>query len=121
MDARKVILLVGALLVAAVTAFMARSMFVGGSAPTAVAQEAEQEGPMVLVATRALPVGTIINQESFRYQPWPEELIEGSYFIRNESSLDDLLGTVVRNDITAGQPITQGSSSPPHSARVCAQ
>ena len=109
MDARKVILLVGALLVAAVTAFMARSMFVDGSTPVAVAQEAEQEGPMVLVATRALPVGTIINQESFRYQPWPEELIEGSYFIREESNIEDLLGTVVRNDVTAGQPITQGS------------
>ncbi|MEO1167364.1 MAG: Flp pilus assembly protein CpaB [Pseudomonadota bacterium] len=109
MDARKVILLVGALLVAAVTAFMARSMFADGSAPTAVAAEAEPQGPMVLVATRALPVGTIINQDSFRYQPWPEELIEGSYFIRDESNIDDLLGTVVRNDITAGQPITQGS------------
>lgn len=108
MDARKVILLVGALLVAVVTAFMARSMFIGGSAPTAVAAEAPQ-GPMVLVATRALPVGTIINQESFRYQPWPEELIEGSYFIRDESNIEDLLGTVVRNDVTAGQPITQGS------------
>ncbi|MGP1283525.1 MAG: Flp pilus assembly protein CpaB [Parasphingopyxis sp.] len=109
MDARKVILLVGALLVAAVTAFMARSMFVGGGAPTAVAAQAEPQGPMVLVATRALPVGTIINADSFRFQPWPEELIEGSYFIREETSIDDLLGTVVRSDITAGQPITQGS------------
>ncbi|RED15266.1 Flp pilus assembly protein CpaB [Parasphingopyxis lamellibrachiae] len=108
MDARKVILLVGALLIAVVTAFMARSMFVGSSTPTAVAAEAPQ-GPMVLVATRALPVGTIINQDSFRYQPWPAELIEGTYFIRDESDIDDLLGTVVRNDITAGQPITQGS------------
>ncbi|MGP1354657.1 MAG: Flp pilus assembly protein CpaB [Parasphingopyxis sp.] len=109
MDARKVILLVGALLVAAVTAFMARSMFADGSAPTAVAAEAEPQGPMVLVATRALPVGTIINQDSFRFQPWPEELIEGSYFIRDESNIDELLGTVVRTEITAGQPITQGS------------
>ncbi|MEM8694509.1 MAG: Flp pilus assembly protein CpaB [Pseudomonadota bacterium] len=109
MDARKVILLVGALLVAAVTAFMARSMFVGGSAPVAIAAQADPQGPMVLVATRALPVGTIINQDSFRYQPWPEDLIEGSYFIRDESNIEDLLGTVVRVDVTAGQPITQGS------------
>ena len=109
MDARKVILLVGALLVAAVTAFMARSMFADGSAPVAVAAEAEPQGPMVLVATRALPVGTIVNQDSFRFQPWPEELIEGSYFIRDESNIEDLLGTVVRTEITAGQPITQGS------------
>jgi pilus assembly protein CpaB len=109
MDARKVILLVGALLVAVVTAFMARSMFVGGSTPTAAAAQAEPQGPMVLVATRALPVGTIINQDSFRYQPWPAELIEGSYFLREESNIEDLLSTVVRIEITAGQPITQGS------------
>jgi pilus assembly protein CpaB len=108
MDARKVILLVGALLVAAVTAFMARSMFVGANTPVAQASQAEPQGPMVLVATRALPVGTIINADSFRYQPWPNDLIQGSYFIRNESDIDSLLGTVVRNDITAGEPITHG-------------
>ncbi|MCA1749088.1 MAG: Flp pilus assembly protein CpaB [Parasphingopyxis sp.] len=109
MDARKVILLVGALLVAAVTAFMARSMFTGSGAPNAVAQEAEVSGPMVLVATRALPVGTIIDADSFRFQPWPEELIEGSYFIRGEADMESLVGTVVRSDISAGQPITHGS------------
>ena len=109
MDARKVILLVGALLVAAVTAFMARSMFVGANAPTAIAAEAEPEGPMVLVATRALPVGTIIDADSFRFQPWPEDLVEGSYFIRGEAEVDGLIGTVVRSEITAGQPITQGA------------
>jgi pilus assembly protein CpaB len=109
MDARKVILLVGALLVAAVTAFMARSMFVGGSAPTAEAAQAEPQGPMVLVATRALPVGTIINADSFRYQPWPEDLVEGTYFIRGESDAESLIGTVVRSEVTAGQPITQGA------------
>lgn len=109
MDARKVILLVGALLVAAVTAFMARSMFAGSSAPTATAQEAQVTGPMVLVATRALPVGTIIDADSFRFQPWPEELIEGSYFIRGEADIDSLVGTVVRSEITAGQPVTHGS------------
>ncbi len=109
MDARKVILLVGALLVAAVTAFMARSMFTGANTPVAVAQEAEPQGPMVLVATRALPVGTIIDADSFRFQPWPEDLIQGSYFIRGEANMDSLLGTVVRTEITAGEPITQGA------------
>lgn len=109
MDARKIILLVGALLVAGITAFLARSMFTDASAPVAVAAEAEPQGPMVLVATRALPVGTIIDADSFRYQPWPEELIEGSYFLRGESDIDSLIGTVVRNEVTAGQPITQGA------------
>ena len=112
MDRKKVILLVCALLIAAVTAFMARSMFSGGgAAPRAVAQKPVPVGPKVIVATRALPVGTILTADSIRYQPWPAELIEEAYFIRKDGQPDQtstLVGTVVRNPITAGQPITQG-------------
>ncbi len=113
MDRKKVILLVAALLIAGITAFMARSMFAGSSAPTAAAiVKPEDKGPQVLVATRALPVGTIITAESIRYQPWPEELIESAYFIKKGTDgkiSEDLIGTVVRNAVTAGQPLTQGS------------
>ena len=113
MDRKKVILLIAALLIAGITAFMARSMFAGSAAPAAAALvKPEDKGPQVLVATRALPVGTIITADSIRYQPWPEELIESAYFIKkapDATSSEDLIGTVVRNAITAGQPITQGS------------
>ena len=51
------ILLVGALFVAGITAFMARSLMQGASAPQATAQVVQKvDGPEVLVATRALPV-----------------------------------------------------------------
>lgn len=112
MDRKKVILLVGALLIAAITAFMARSMFAGASAPQAAAAKPVPTGPQVLVATRALPVGTIITAESLRYQPWPEELVEEAYFTKDAKDgvpVEELVGTVVRNPITAGQPVTQGS------------
>jgi pilus assembly protein CpaB len=123
MDRKKVILLVAALLIAAITAFMARSMFAGASAPQAVAAKPVETGPKVMVATRALPVGTIITAESFRYQPWPKELVENVYFIEagtaeapppgaapaDAAAPNDIVGTVVRNAITAGQPITKGS------------
>ncbi|MEP7349087.1 MAG: Flp pilus assembly protein CpaB [Sphingorhabdus sp.] len=112
MDRKKVILLVGALLIAALTAFMARSMFTGASAPQAVAAKPVETGPKVLVATKALPVGTIITADAFRYQPWPKELVEAAYFIEggeNSIPMEDLVGTVVRNAVTAGQPVTQGS------------
>lgn len=113
MDRKKVILLVGALLIAAITAFMARSMFTGSAAPQAGAVVKPVEtGPQVLVATKALPVGTIITADALRYQPWPEELIEEAYFLKDGAegaSPESLVGTVVRNPITAGQPITQGA------------
>jgi pilus assembly protein CpaB len=112
MDVKKIVLLVGALLIAAVTAIMAKNMFTGASAPEAQAtpQQAPQ-GPEVLVATRTLPVGTIIDAEAFRYQPWPQGLVQDAYFTRGEAGMDpqSLIGTVVRNEISAGQPLSQGA------------
>ena len=111
MDVKKIVLLVGALLIAGVTAVMAKNMFSGASAPQAQAGPVVPEGPEVLVATRTLPVGTIIDVEAFRYQPWPQGLVQDAYFIRGEDGADpqSLIGTVVRSEITAGQPLTQGS------------
>lgn len=111
MDSRKVLLLVGALIVAAISAFMARSLIVGSSAPQANAMVAPSvDGPEVLVATKALPVGTILDATALKYQPWPKELVENAYFIK-KGGFDQrtLIGTVVRNAITAGQPLTQGA------------
>jgi pilus assembly protein CpaB len=110
MDVRKIVLLVGALLIAAVTAVMAKNMFMGASVPEAKATPVVPQGPEVLVATRAMPVGTIIDAEALRYQPWPDGLVQSAYYIKGKGiSPQDLLGTVVRNEITAGQPITQGA------------
>ncbi|MDT8759619.1 Flp pilus assembly protein CpaB [Sphingomonas psychrotolerans] len=112
MDARKLILLVGALVVAAVTAFMARSLVLGAPAPQAAAIPAAaqpQNTTEVMVATRALPVGTILDATSFKYVAWPKELVEGAYYVKGESDPVKLQGTVVRFAIPAGQPITQGA------------
>jgi pilus assembly protein CpaB len=132
MDKKKIVLLLSALVIAALTAFMARSMF--GAAPTPQAKAVAPPvptGPEVLVATRALPMGTIITAEALRFQPWPKELIDQAYFTRmgkeeagvlpaagkivgkavpvEQASPEELIGTVVRNPITAGQPITKTS------------
>ncbi len=110
MDVRKLALLIGALVIAAVTAVVAKNMFTGAGAAKAEAAPVPL-GPEILVATRALPVGTIIDAESLRFQPWPKELVGQAYFTRGAPGSDPskLLGTVVRNPITAGQPVTQGS------------
>ncbi len=110
MDSRKLILLVGALMVAAITAFAARSMLAGSAAPQAAAMPApaKVDGPEVLVATRALPVGTILGASALKFQPWPKELVENAYYLRTGTDMGKLIGTVVRLPITAGQPVTQG-------------
>ncbi|WP_260598002.1 Flp pilus assembly protein CpaB [Sphingomonas endolithica] len=110
MDTRKIVLLIGALLVAAITAFMARSLISGSPAPVAgAAVAAPIDGPEVLVATRALPVGTILDATALKFQPWPKELVQGAYYIKADTNVQALQGTVVRSAITAGQPITQGA------------
>src|SRR5688572_17959644 len=111
MDVKKLVLLIGALIVAAVTALVAKNMFTGAGAPSATAKPAVPAGPEVLVATRSLPVGTIIDAEALRFQRWPEGLVQPAYYIKGKPGVRpaDLVGTVVRNEITAGQPFTQGA------------
>jgi pilus assembly protein CpaB len=112
MDSRKILLLAGALIVAAITAFFARTLMTGSAAPTAAAAAGPQvvvDGPGVLVATRALPVGTILDATALKYQPWPKELIDNAYYLQGKTDLRQLQGTVVRSAITAGQPVTQGA------------
>ena len=110
MDKKKLMLLIGALVVAIGTALAARSLFVGAATPKADAAQAEApKGPKVLVAQRALPVGTIITADSIAFQQWPKDLVQDAYFIDGEADMTKLLGTVVRFPVTAGEPVTQGS------------
>lgn len=111
MDRKKLVLLLGAMVIAIGTALAARSMFAGAPAPqaAAVAAPQQQDGPKVLVAKRGLPVGTIITADAVGYQLWPEEMVKDAYFVDGESDMAKLLGTVVRHAVTAGEPVTQGS------------
>lgn len=108
MDKKKLVLLLGALVIAIGTALAARSMFAGSAAPEVAAAPAPK-GPKVLVAQRALPAGTIITADAISFQQWPDELVKDAYFIDGEADINKLLGTVVRHPITAGEPVTQGS------------
>ena len=111
MDVKKVALLVAALVIAAVTAIMAKNMFTGAGAEQAAAAPVVPMGPKVLVARKALPIGTIIDAESLAFQAWPKELVQNAYYTEGapEADISKLLGTVVRNTITAGQPLTKGA------------
>ncbi len=111
MNVKKVALLIGALVIAVITAVMAKNMFVGAGAEQASAAPAVPLGPKVLVARKALPVGTIVDAESLAYQPWPKELVQSAYYTEGapDSDMAKLLGTVVRYPVTAGQPLTHGA------------
>lgn len=116
MDARRLLLLAGALVIAAVTALLARSLVIGTSTPAAGAMANGPAAPVapvntteVLVARRALPVGTILDATALEFRPWPKELVQGAYYVRGQSEPAKLQGTVVHFAIPAGQPVTQGA------------
>ena len=109
MDKKKLMLLLGALVIAMGTAIAAKNLFSGAAAPQAQAAPQVPQGPKVLVAQRALPVGTIITADSVSFQAWPREMVQDAYFVDGQADMNKLLGTVVRYPITAGQPVTQGA------------
>jgi len=111
MDFKKIVLLVAALMVAAVTAIMAKNMFAGAGARQAAAMPAQVQGPKVLVAKKPLPVGTILDASSIGFEPWPKDSVQPAYYVQGgpDSDPSKLFGTVVRYPMTAGQPITRGS------------
>ncbi|HWU04028.1 MAG TPA: Flp pilus assembly protein CpaB [Novosphingobium sp.] len=111
MDKKKLMLLLGAMVVAIGTALAARSMLSGATAPAVQAAMPiiAPKGPRVLVAQRALPPGTIITADAIGFQEWPGNMVRDAYFVDGKVNMNKLIGTVVRFPITAGQPLTNGA------------
>lgn len=110
MDTRKIMLIIGALVIAIGAAIGVNMMLRGSNSVEArAAASPVLTGSQILIATRQLPTGTIIGPDSFRFQPWPQELVETNYFLKDKTDTQTLIGTVVRFPITAGQPLTQGA------------
>ena len=119
MNRKKLALLLGAVAIAICNALIAHSLLSGHAAPAADALEQAHRGPRVLVAKRALPIGTILTPDAMGFVDWPKELtapdnaVNGAYFLDTPASPGTspakLAGTVVRTDIAAGQPISRGA------------
>lgn len=111
MDVKKVMLIVAAIIVALGAAFAVNSYMRGATAPAARAAAAPAiDGPKIMVATRALPVGTILTADALRYQPWPQDLVKpDEYYVEGQADIANLAGSVVRVAVTAGAPVTKGS------------
>ncbi|QJQ33330.1 Flp pilus assembly protein CpaB [Sphingomonas lacunae] len=111
MDVKKIMLIVGAMIVALGAAFGVNQLMRGSTGPEARAAATPKiEGPKVMVATRALPVGTILTADALRFQAWPEGLVKpDQYYVEGQAGIDALVGSVVRVPMTAGAPITKGA------------
>lgn len=112
--ARKLILIIFALLIAGSTVWFVRN-WAGGQGKSVVQQVAdvkvEPQKPTVkiLVAANDLPAGTLVRDEHMTWQAWPEgDDLEDKYIVENVRTTDELIGTVVRQGIAAGEPISDG-------------
>lgn len=109
MDRKKLLLLLGAMVIALCNALVARSLFSGHSAPSAQAMDAVPSGPRVLVAERALGVGTILTPDAVGFVNWPNAPLADNYFLEPAATPARLTGMVVRLAIPAGAPLTRGA------------
>jgi pilus assembly protein CpaB len=107
---RRVLLPLVALLLAGISTFAVRSWLEGQRRPTAVAtQAAPEQRKAVLVAAADLPIGSFVQPDGLRWQDWPDVSTPESYLVRGASDEADLVGAVVRQSLTSGQPITAAS------------
>lgn len=122
---RNVIVLVLAVLGAGITMYMAYN-FVSQPPPAPVEPKLVVEVPptpptsKVLIAKNDLPVGTFIREGDLIWQDWPDQSIAPSYVVEEKKtltetgkqekrlSIEDFIGSVVRQPISAGQPLAIG-------------
>ncbi|WP_288902235.1 Flp pilus assembly protein CpaB [uncultured Sneathiella sp.] len=109
--ARKLILIVFALLITGSTVWFVRN-WAGQQAPATetaqvVTQQAVQQKIRILVAAADLPAGTLVQEQHLKWQAWPEDDdVEDLYVVEEVRPLEDFIGTVVRQGVAAGEPIT---------------
>lgn len=102
MNARGIILIVVALVLAGLAAFFARSYLAG--TPDVVAEA--PKGPKVLIAKRDLPIGKIIDDKDFEWLDWPVEKVHPGYVVDSKKKMADYFGHVVRASMVIGEPVT---------------
>lgn len=110
MQMRSVLLLGVALAMAGATAFLVN----GWVSNRHQAAEARPAAPApavpkieILVANADLATGTFLKPDQLRWQPWPEDGVNGGYFVKGKAAEKDFEGSVVRSRLYAGEPITK--------------
>ena len=107
MSMRSLSLVAAAVLLIVGTIVFARSWLENQRSPVALPTlDPKDVAAEVLVAKQDLPVGIFITQESLRWQSWPDDNLPESYLVKEDTKIEDLVGTVVRQSFSAGQPIT---------------
>ena len=108
MPARKLVLLIIALIIAGGTVLLARSMMMGGTSGNAPGLAPLAATEEVLVAARDLPAGTLIKEADVKWQPWPAGGAEAGFAVKGKAETTEYVGAVVRQGMRTGEPLMNG-------------
>lgn len=109
MTLRNILLLLVAIVAAAGTAILARGWINAERAAflaSVPAPEAAAPSHLVLVAKDTLTAGTFVKEKHLKWQAWPEDGLSEDYVLKGKRPIKEFVGAVVRNELTAGQPLT---------------
>ncbi len=109
MSVRNIILILVAVAITAGTGLVARSWISSQRQdPVVAVAPPPVKKTFVLVADKNLPTGTFIKENLLTWQSWPDEKLHQSYVIKGKANLKELVGSVVRRAISAGEPVSIG-------------
>ncbi len=112
-NTRSIVLIVAALFVAGITAFLARNLV---SAPeveqTTIVQQVASE-VQVLVSGKDIQTGYFLKREDLEWQSWPGDNVNEHYTqklsdAQENAQIEEFLGSVAKAPIAAGEPIING-------------
>ena len=110
MSLRNILILLVAISAAGLTAYYANTWLRAERAAMQASAPIEQQVSStieILVADKELSAGQFVRADHLKWQPWPEDALNDEYALKTEHKIEDYVGTVVRNLITPGQPITK--------------
>jgi pilus assembly protein CpaB len=115
MNSKRVLFLLLAVIVAGLTAFMARAWLQSERAAVMAQAGLRREAApvaaptlQVLVAKNPVHVGQIVKPDDLRWQSWPEGSLAATYIVEGKRPLSDFVGAVARVPIDAGEPVSEG-------------
>jgi pilus assembly protein CpaB len=112
MNSKRIVFLLLAVVVAGVTAFLARTWLQSERAAIAAQfggqrQVAAKPAVQVLVARTAIRTGQLVKPDDLRWQPWPQGNLPPSYIIEGKRPISDFVGAVARSQFHVGAPIVE--------------
>jgi pilus assembly protein CpaB len=109
MRIRNVLLVLVAVVVAGMTAMLARGWLIAQrEAMTPVVAEAPKTpATHVLVAKTTMKPGMFVQAANLEWIAWPKEGVAPGFLVQGEKQMEDFVGAVARMSITRGEPITE--------------